>query len=67
MHFHRDKLTAMGGPDGGDGGNGGSAILRGNAQMWTLLHLKFKNIFIAMMEIREKGVIKLVNKESLKL
>ena len=42
MHFHRDKLTAMGGPDGGDGGNGGSAILRGNAQMWTLLHLKFK-------------------------
>ena len=42
MHFHRDKLTAMGGPDGGDGGNGGSVILRGNAQMWTLLHLKFK-------------------------
>lgn len=42
MHFHRDKLTAMGGPDGGDGGNGGSAILRGNAQMWTLLHLKYK-------------------------
>jgi len=42
MHLHRDKLTAMGGPDGGDGGNGGSVILRGNAQMWTLLHLKFK-------------------------
>lgn len=42
MHFHRDKLTAMGGPDGGDGGNGGSVILRGNAQMWTLLHLKYK-------------------------
>ncbi len=42
MHFHRDKLTAMGGPDGGDGGHGGSVILRGNAQMWTLLHLKYK-------------------------
>ena len=42
MHLHRDKLTAMGGPDGGDGGNGGSVILRGNAQMWTLLHLKYK-------------------------
>lgn len=42
MHFHRDKLTAMGGPDGGDGGNGGSVMLRGNAQMWTLLHLKYK-------------------------
>ena len=42
MHFHRDKLTSMGGPDGGDGGNGGSVILKGNAQMWTLLHLKYK-------------------------
>lgn len=42
MHFHRDKLTAMGGPDGGDGGNGGSVILKGNSQMWTLLHLKYK-------------------------
>lgn len=42
VHFHRDKLTAKGGPDGGDGGAGGSVILRGNSQMWTLLHLKYK-------------------------
>lgn len=42
VHFLRDKLTSKGGPDGGDGGRGGHIILRGNAQMWTLLHLKYK-------------------------
>ena len=47
MHFHRDKHTAKGGPDGGDGGRGGSIILRGNAQMWTLLHLKYRKHVIA--------------------
>lgn len=41
MHFHRDKLTAKGGPDGGDGGRGGHIIIQGNKQMWTLLHLKY--------------------------
>ena len=41
----RNKLTAMGGPDGGDGGRGAHIILRGNAQLWTLLHLRyFKNV-----------------------
>jgi GTP-binding protein len=38
----RDKLNSKGGPDGGDGGHGGSVILRGNEQLWTLLHLKYK-------------------------
>ncbi|MCB9263171.1 MAG: GTPase ObgE [Flavobacteriales bacterium] len=38
----RDKLNSKGGPDGGDGGAGGSVILKGNAQLWTLLHLKYK-------------------------
>ncbi len=47
VHFHRDKLTAKGGPDGGDGGRGGHIILRGNAQMWTLLHLKYTKHVIA--------------------
>jgi len=42
MHLFRDKTTAKGGPDGGDGGRGGHVILRGNEQMWTLLHLKYK-------------------------
>ena len=45
-HFHRSRMTAKGGPDGGDGGRGGNIILRGNKQMWTLLHLKYrKHIF----------------------
>lgn len=41
-HLHRDKFTIKGGPDGGDGGDGGSVIMRGNKQLWTLLHLKYK-------------------------
>ena len=44
-HLMRNKLTAKGGPDGGDGGRGGHIILRGNAQLWTLLHMRyFKNV-----------------------
>jgi GTP-binding protein len=46
-HLHRDKLTAKGGPDGGDGGRGGHVIVKGNAQLWTLLHLKFRKHVIA--------------------
>jgi len=42
MHFHREKFMSKGGPDGGDGGRGGHIILRGNNQLWTLLHLKFR-------------------------
>jgi len=42
----RDKLNSKGGPDGGDGGDGGSVILVGNAQLWTLLHLKYKKHII---------------------
>lgn len=41
-HLHREKFIEKGGPDGGDGGRGGHVILRGNANLWTLLHLKFK-------------------------
>lgn len=48
-HLHRDKLTAKGGPDGGDGGRGGDIILRGNKQMWTLLHLKYSKHVVAPM------------------
>jgi len=41
-HLLRDKLTRKGGPDGGDGGRGGHVIIKGNEQLWTLLHLKYK-------------------------
>lgn len=41
-HFHRDRTTAKGGPDGGDGGRGGHIILRGSKDHWTLLHLKYR-------------------------
>jgi GTP-binding protein len=46
-HLHRDIRTATGGPDGGDGGPGGNIIVTGNAQLWTLLHLKFRKHVIA--------------------
>lgn len=46
-HFHRDRRNPKGGPDGGDGGRGGHIILRGNPQMWTLLHLKYRKHVIA--------------------
>lgn len=41
LHFRREKHVEKGGPDGGDGGRGGHVILRGNSQLWTLLHLKY--------------------------
>lgn len=47
LHFHREKHIDKGGPDGGDGGHGGHVILRGNAQHWTLLHLKYRKHVIA--------------------
>ncbi len=41
-HFRREKYVAQGGPDGGDGGRGGHVIVKGNKNLWTLLHLKYK-------------------------
>jgi len=41
-HYHRDNWTTKGGPDGGDGGRGGHIIVRGNKNLWTLLHLKYR-------------------------
>lgn len=41
-HFRREKYEPKGGPDGGDGGRGGHVIVKGNKNLWTLLHLKYK-------------------------
>ena len=46
-HLHREKYITKGGPDGGDGGRGGHIIARGNKNLWTLLHYKFKRHFKA--------------------
>lgn len=58
VHFHRDRKTAKGGPDGGDGGRGGHIILRGNKQLWTLLHLKYRKHVIAEAGGMGLGVLK---------
>ncbi len=46
-HFRREKFEAKGGPDGGDGGRGGHIILRGNRNLWTLVHLKYQRHIFA--------------------
>ena len=47
VHFRREKHVPKGGPDGGDGGRGGHIVLKGNKQLWTLLHLKYKKHILA--------------------
>jgi GTP-binding protein len=46
-HLRREKFVPKGGPDGGDGGRGGHIIVKGNKQLWTLLHLKYRKHVIA--------------------
>lgn len=46
-HLFRSKMNPRGGPDGGDGGRGGHVILRGNRNLWTLLHLRYTKHIIA--------------------
>ncbi len=46
-HLRREKYMPKGGPDGGDGGRGGHIIVRGNSQLWTLLHLRYTKHMIA--------------------
>lgn len=47
VHFRREKFIPKGGPDGGDGGRGGHIYLKGNSQLWTLLHLKYQRHIFA--------------------
>lgn len=48
--WRKEMHVPKGGPDGGDGGRGGHVILKGNAQLWTLLDLKYRKYIKA-----EKG------------
>jgi GTPase len=46
VHFRREKFIPKGGPDGGDGGRGGHIYLKGDHNIWTLIHLRYhKHIF----------------------
>ena len=47
VHFRREKFVPKGGPDGGNGGHGGNVIIRGNSQIWTLIHLKYQRHIFA--------------------
>jgi GTPase len=55
VHWRREKYVPKGGPDGGDGGRGGHIMLRGNKQLWTLLHLKYRKHVIAADGVRGSG------------
>ena len=55
-HFMRTKFNPQAGPDGGNGGRGGHIILRGNKQLWTLLHLRYyKNVIAENGEVGSKN------------
>nr|MBP6643673.1 GTPase ObgE [Flavobacteriales bacterium] len=58
-HLRREKYMPKGGPDGGDGGRGGNIIVRGNGQLWTLLHLRYTKHVIA-----EEGKVGYSNQSS---
>jgi GTP-binding protein len=57
-HFRHEKFADRGGPDGGNGGRGGHIILKGNPQLWTLLHLKYKRHIIAEDGTNGSGALK---------
>ena len=57
-HLRREKYIPKGGPDGGDGGRGGDVIVRGNPQLWTLLHLKYKKHISATNGVNGSSALK---------
>lgn len=57
-HLRREKFAPKGGPDGGDGGRGGHVIVRGNRNLWTLLHLRYKKHIFAGHGASGSGALK---------
>lgn len=44
IHFKKRKIIS---PDGGNGGKGGDILLKGNNNLYTLVHLKYKRHYYA--------------------
>jgi GTPase len=56
-HLHRAKYIPKGGPDGGDGGRGGNIYIKGNSNLWTLIHLRYmKHVFAGNGESGSKSM-----------
>ncbi len=47
MSFRREKYVARGGPDGGNGGDGGDVVVVADAQLTTLLDLRYQKQYHA--------------------
>ncbi len=47
MSFRREKFVPRGGPDGGDGGDGGDVVVVADAQLATLLDLRYQRLYRA--------------------
>ena len=47
VSFHRDKITASGGPDGGNGGRGGNIVFKVDDGLSTLADFRYKKKYVA--------------------
>src|SRR3990170_3457167 len=47
VSFRREKFVARGGPNGGDGGDGGDVVVVADAQLATLLDLRYQKQYRA--------------------
>jgi len=55
ISFRRERYIPRGGPNGGDGGKGGDVVLQADAQLSTLLDLKYPQPFRAPKGVHGKG------------